>query len=201
MMGFYWFTRMSAKIVNMRGAAVYPVTFHDGKLLFLLGEEDSYDDSYTEYRKVGAFGGRTNPGESFDDCAAREAFEELNGLYNTLDGWKREFTGHNCVGTVEYEESKAFVVYVPYDPMISRHFAGTRDILHALREHLGISRRDFTKTGYAEKYQIKWYTVAEIEEMRRTSKMRNATKKTFNGMDIGAVEVAVSKLDKLISAK
>lgn len=185
----------------MRGAAVYPVSWHDGKLLFLLGEEDSYDDSYVEYRKVGAFGGKTNPGETFDDCAAREAFEELNGLYNTLDGWKREFASQHCVGAVEYEESKAYIVYVPYDPIVSKHFAGTRDLLHSLREHLGITRRDFTKTGYAEKYQIKWYTVEEINELRKTNKMRNATKKTFAGMDISAVETEVSKLDKLISTK
>jgi len=181
---------------RMRGAAVYPVSLQDDKLVFLLGEEDSYADSYSEYRKVAAFGGRTNIGESLEDCASREAFEELNGLYYTIDEWKSEFKNKNCVGVVEYDDSKAYIVYVPYDKLITQHFNGTRALLHALRNHLKISRKDFTKTGYAEKHNVRWYTLEEIQKLRESDNMRFATKKTFNNMNLTLIEANLKLITK-----
>ena len=163
----------------MRGAAVYPIAFYQDKLMFLLGEEDSYCSSYTEYSKIAAFGGRAHTDETIENCAAREAFEELNGLYYTPDEWLDQFNSSNLYKVIVFDQSKAFFVVVPYDEMISKHFNGTRQLLKTLREKTGVSHKDMMKHGFAEKLNIRWYTEDDIARLLTTTQLRDITKKTL----------------------
>lgn len=177
--------------MTRRGSAIYPITIFNNEVLFLLGREDSYESSYSEYGKIAAFGGRADAGESLQQCAAREAFEELNGLYYTKNQWLDQIDSVNKICTVEYDESTAYFIKVPYDPLISQHFSGTRALLSNLREKMSISAISMIKAGFAEKMDVRWYTINEIKDLMKTPILRKPTKNTFNLIDFNKISELV----------
>jgi hypothetical protein len=59
------------------GAGILPTTIHNGKLYFLFGKENKFEDSAPGFSD---FGGGTDNNESYFETAVREAGEELTGF-------------------------------------------------------------------------------------------------------------------------
>ena len=62
------------------GGGILPTCIHNGKLYFLFGKENQYEDSAPGFSD---FGGGTDKNESFLQTAIREGGEELTGFLGT----------------------------------------------------------------------------------------------------------------------
>ena len=134
------------------GAGVLPVALVQGKLYFLFGEE------FDEHKWID-FGGGSKPGESLLQNAVREGCEELNGFFGSANEFKQLIKTHLLM-KLALETYTTFLVQVPYDPNLPFYFNNHHKFIKTHLPHL------VGKNGLFEKRQIKWMTLAEIEQKR-----------------------------------
>jgi 8-oxo-dGTP pyrophosphatase MutT (NUDIX family) len=134
------------------GAGVLPVALVQGQLYFLFGEE------FDEHKWID-FGGGANPGESLLQNAVREGCEELNGFFGSANEFKQLIKTHLLM-KLALETYTTFLVQVPYDPNLPFYFNNHHKFIKTHLPHL------VGKNGLFEKRQIKWMTLADIEEKR-----------------------------------
>ena len=134
------------------GAGVLPVALVQGKLYFLFGE--AFDEN-----KWIDFGGGSKPGESLLQNAVREGCEELNGFFGSANEFKQLIKTHLLM-KLALETYTTFLVQVPYDPNLPFYFNNHHKFIKTHLPHL------VGKNGLFEKRQIKWMTLAEIEQKR-----------------------------------
>jgi len=139
------------------GAGVLPVAIHQGQLCFLFGEE-------ADEHKWIDFGGGTKAGESPLQTAIREGCEELNGFFGSCNEFKQLLKNNlrmklhlESTGTTTYT---SFLVQVAYDPNLPFYFNNHHKFIKSHLPHL------ISKNGLFEKRQIKWMTLADIQEKR-----------------------------------
>jgi len=134
------------------GAGVLPVAIHQGELYFLFGEE-------ADEHKWIDFGGGGKPGESILQNAIREGCEELNGFFGSANEFK-QLIKTNLIMKLNLETYTTFLVQVPYDPNLPFYFNNHHKFIKTHLPHL------ISKNGLFEKRQIKWMTLAEMQEKR-----------------------------------
>jgi hypothetical protein len=134
------------------GAGVLPVALAQGQLYFLFGEE------FDEHKWID-FGGGSQPGESLLQNAVREGCEELNGFFGSANEFKQLIKTHLLM-KLALETYTTFLVQVPYDPNLPFYFNNHHKFIKTHLPHL------VGKNGLFEKRQIKWMTLAEIEQKR-----------------------------------
>ena len=134
------------------GAGVLPVALYQGQLFFLFGEE------FDEHKWID-FGGGAKSGEGPLQNAVREGCEELNGFFGTANEFK-QLIKTNLLIKLHLETYTSFLVEVPYDPNLPFYFNNHHKFIKAHLPHL------VGKNGLFEKRQIKWMTLADIEQKR-----------------------------------
>jgi hypothetical protein len=134
------------------GAGVLPVALSQGQLYFLFGEE------FDEHKWID-FGGGAKPGEGLLQNAVREGCEELNGFFGSANEFK-QLIKTQLLMKLALETYTTFLVQVPYDPNLPFYFNNHHRFIKTHLPHL------VGKNGLFEKRQIKWMTLAEIEQKR-----------------------------------
>jgi len=134
------------------GAGVLPIAIHQGQLFFLFGEE------FDEHKWID-FGGGSKKGESTLQNAVREGCEELNGFFGSANEFK-QLIKTNLLLKLNLETYTTFIVQVAYDPNLPFYFNNHHKFIKAHLPHL------VGKNGLFEKRQIKWMTLADIQEKR-----------------------------------
>ena len=92
------------------GAGILPTTIHNGKLYFLFGKENKYEDSAPGFSD---FGGGTDNDESFFETAIRESGEELTGFLGDDNDIKKLLKRHGTYN-IDYKtgEHKTYRMHI-----------------------------------------------------------------------------------------
>ena len=134
------------------GAGVLPVSFYEGQLYFLFGEE------FDEHKWID-FGGGEKRGETTLQNAIREGCEELNGFFGSENEFKH-LIKNNLIIKLSLETYTTFIVEVPYDPNLPFYFNNHHKFIKSHLPHL------VGKNGLFEKRQIKWFTLTDMNQQR-----------------------------------
>lgn len=126
-------------------AGILPVTWHDGELLFLVGQ-DVRDRSWSD------FGGKSERVDRNDplNTACREFYEETYGCVVDLRALRSRLCASNCLPlrgrTQNGHPYWMFVVEVPYQPHLRNAFAKALAFLR----HKNLCKL------YVEKTDVRW---------------------------------------------
>jgi 8-oxo-dGTP pyrophosphatase MutT (NUDIX family) len=145
------------------GAGILPTTIHKGKLYFLFGKENKYEDSAPGFSD---FGGGTDNSESYLDTAIREAGEELTGFLGN-DEEVRKMLTVNGTYNIDYQAKDGHRLYrmhifpFEYNHWLPLYYNNNQRFL---QKHL--PEEVFKTTKIFEKAEIRWICVDELKKMR-----------------------------------
>ena len=137
------------------GGGILPITINRGNILVLMGQERS--------SKLWCdFGGRPNPGESFEDTALREGEEETNGFLGR-GKYLKDLVNNNLVASIENgDRYVSYVFKIKYDNKLPHYFNNNNSFLEQkLKKVMAESFK--THNGLFEKSRMKWFTIDEIQ--------------------------------------
>jgi 8-oxo-dGTP pyrophosphatase MutT (NUDIX family) len=144
------------------GAGILPTTIHNGKLYFLFGKENKYEDSAPGFSD---FGGGTDNNEKFLDTAIREAGEELTGFLGNDSDIRRMLS--RC-GTYDIDlNNKGHKLYrmhifpFEYNEWLPFYYNNNQRFLQKRLDPEVIK-----KSKIFEKAEIRWICVDELKKMR-----------------------------------
>jgi 8-oxo-dGTP pyrophosphatase MutT (NUDIX family) len=145
------------------GAGILPTTIHNGKLYFLFGKENKFEDSAPGFSD---FGGGTDNNESYFETAVREAGEELTGfLGNDKDIRKmlNMFGTYNIDYTVNtgHKTYRMHIFPFEYNHWLPYYYNNNQRFL---QKHL--PETVFKTTKIFEKAEIRWICIDELKKMR-----------------------------------
>jgi len=146
------------------GAGILPTTIHNGKLLFLFGKENKYEDSAPGFSD---FGGGTDNNESFFETAIREAGEELTGfLGNDTDIRKllKKHGTYNIDYKTKASSHKPYRMHIfpyEYNPWLTHYYNNNQQFLQK-----NLPPDVIKTTKIFEKEEIRWISVDDLKKMR-----------------------------------
>jgi 8-oxo-dGTP pyrophosphatase MutT (NUDIX family) len=156
------------------GAGILPITIcSDGKIYFLFGKENKYEDSASGWSD---FGGGTDNKETFLQTACREGSEELTGFLGSSNDIAAmlktngdAYTKGCGAYTIDYaDKSEKYGTYrthifpLTYDPMLPHYYNNNQRFL---QKHL--SPEIIKSTKIFEKAEIRWICIDELKKMRK----------------------------------
>ena len=145
------------------GAGILPSCIYNGKLYFLFGKENKYEDSAPGFSD---FGGGTDNNESYLDTAVREAGEELTGFLGN-DVEIRKMLTINGTYNIDYQAKGGHRLYrmhifpFEYNHWLPLYYNNNQRFL---QKHL--PEEVFKTTKIFEKAEIKWICIDELKKMR-----------------------------------
>jgi len=146
------------------GAGIVPVSLKDGKLFFLFGKENKYNDT----QGYADFGGGKEKNETNYQTAIREGSEELMGFIGNKNKIKKYLrSGKLSIVENNYE---MFLFYYPYDEKLPFYFNNAISYLEGFLPESEIKAR-----ACFEKSFIKWMTIEDLKKER--SKFRHFLKR------------------------
>jgi hypothetical protein len=145
------------------GAGILPTTIYNGKLYFLFGKENKYEDTAPGFSD---FGGGTDNSESYIQTAIREGGEELTGFLGTDKEIKKLLT--KC-GTynIDYKSPTYHSAYrthlfpMKYDDRLPFYYNNNQRFLQKR-----LDPKIIKKTKIFEKAEIRWICVNDLMKMR-----------------------------------
>lgn len=146
------------------GAGVLPATILNGKVHFLFGKENQYEDSAHGFSD---FGGGTDNRESFLETAVREAGEEFTGFLGSDEEVRQLLRSHGTVDIDYKSDNPKFSTYrmhifpYPYNPFLTQYYNNNQRFL---QKHLDPAV--IKKTKIFEKAEIKWVCIDDLQRMR-----------------------------------
>ena len=144
--------------VMYMGAGILPTTIHKGKLWFLFGKENQFEQSAPGFSD---FGGGNDNSESQFETAIREGGEELTGFLGTDDQLRKALKRS---GTFNIDGSGSYRTHIfpmEYDPHLVKYYNNNQQFL---QKHLD---PDVIKTAKIfEKAEIQWVSFDELKRMR-----------------------------------
>jgi len=145
----------------MPGSSILPVAFHNNKLYFLFGKENSLEESAPGFSD---FGGGIEKGETPFDTAIREGSEELTGFLGTPSQIKKHID--KMGGTYAFTHTNAknssqnytvHVVKYHYDPVLPMYYNNNHRFLWDR-----MNRKFLKSTKLFEKIEIEWFCEDEL---------------------------------------
>lgn len=147
------------------GAGILPSCIHNGKLYFLFGKENKYNDT----PGWSDFGGGTDKTESYLETAIREGTEELTGFLGTKKELGDRLRKGNYSLDILYPGNKKgyrmHIFHYPYDDKLPLYYNNNQKFLQKR-----LNPEIIKKTKIFEKGEIKWVSIDELPSMK--SKMR-----------------------------
>ena len=144
------------------GAGILPVAKHNGKNLFLLGQEN-FDKKWSD------FGGSPSPkSEPVFQTAIREGYEETDGFFGSKSDLKI-LVENNFITKLSNKDNTyhSFLFKMKYDENLPTYF----------NNHHKFIKTNFSdkvdKNGFFEKSKMKWYTVTDLKDGLEKSKFRH----------------------------
>jgi hypothetical protein len=147
----------------MPGSSILPVAFHNNKLYFLFGKENSMEKSAPGFSD---FGGGIETGETPFETAVREGSEELTGFLGSpsqikahikKSGGTYAFTHTNAVNSAQ--NYTVHIVCYPYDANLPEHYNNNHRFLWDR-----MNRKMLSSTKLFEKIEIEWFCETELRE-------------------------------------
>jgi hypothetical protein len=146
----------------MTGSSVLPVTIHRGKLLFLFGKENEFEDSAKGFSD---FGGGVEKGENIKETALREGGEELTGFLGDNLRLKDHINKNGGTMKLSVNDYHVHIFYLEYDPKLPNYYNWNHQFLWKR-----MNKKMLSKTRLFEKIEIQWFTVpmmkARMKEFR-----------------------------------
>ena len=147
------------------GAGILPITrCSDGKIYFLFGKENKYEDSASGWSD---FGGGTDNNETFFQTACREGSEELTGFLGSSSDIAHLLK--RGIKTIDYTEPsgkhgtyRTHLVPIKYDPMLPYYYNNNQRFL---QKHL--DPKIIQSTKIFEKAEIRWICIDHLKKMRK----------------------------------
>ena len=147
------------------GAGILPITrCSDGKIYFLFGKENKYEDSASGWSD---FGGGTDNNETFFQTACREGSEELTGFLGSSSDIAHLLK--RGIMTIDYTEPsgkhgtyRTHLVPIKYDPMLPYYYNNNQRFL---QKHL--DPKIIQSTKIFEKAEIRWISIDHLKKMRK----------------------------------
>ena len=112
------------------GAGILPTTIHNGKLYFLFGKENKFEDSAPGFSD---FGGGTDYSETYLETAVREGAEELTGFLGNPKDIKK-LLKKNGTYNIDYNTNghklyRMHIFPMNYDPMLAFYYNNNQRFL------------------------------------------------------------------------
>ena len=144
------------------GAGILPTTIHNGKLFFLFGKENRFEDSAPGFSD---FGGGTDDNETYMQTAVREAGEELTGFLGS-DKDVKQMLKKNGTYNIDYKTGghhnyRMHIFPFEYDESLVHYYNNNARFLQKRLDPEVIK-----KTKIFEKVEIRWICVDDIMKMR-----------------------------------
>jgi 8-oxo-dGTP pyrophosphatase MutT (NUDIX family) len=147
------------------GAGILPTTIHNGKLYFLFGKENEFEDSADGFSD---FGGGTDNEESYLETAIREGCEELTGFLGSEQDVRRMLKRSGTY-TIDYHSPdpkfprpyRVHIFPILYDEKLPFYYNNNQRFL---QKRLDPKVRKESKIF--EKAEIRWVCVDELKRMR-----------------------------------
>jgi len=144
------------------GAGILPTTIHNGKLFFLFGKENRFEDSAPGFSD---FGGGTDDKETYMETAVREAGEEMTGFLGSDKDVKQMLKKHGTYNidyeTGGYSNYRMHIFPFAYDESLVHYYNNNARFLQKRLDPEVIK-----KTKIFEKAEIRWICVDDIVKMR-----------------------------------
>jgi 8-oxo-dGTP pyrophosphatase MutT (NUDIX family) len=143
------------------GAGILPTTIHQGKLYFLFGKENQYEDFAKGFSD---FGGGTDNKESFLETAIREGGEELTGFLGSDVDLKKMLK--KGVYTLDYKSEthstyRTHIFAYPYDPYLEKYYNNNQRFLQKR-----LDPKVYQHSKLFEKAEIRWFCIDELFKKR-----------------------------------
>lgn len=146
----------------MTGSSVLPVTIYKGKLYFLFGLENEFEDSAKGFSD---FGGGVENGENIQQTALREGGEELTGFLGDGNRLGEHMKKNGGSLHLTFNDYHIHVFYLKYDPNLPKYYNWNHAFLWKR-----MNKKMLSKTKLFEKIEIQWFSVntmnARIKEFR-----------------------------------
>lgn len=159
--------KQSNFLPEITGTGIIPYTFHNNRILFLLGREARYTD-WEDGHKWAEFGGHRDKNESIWDATIREGYEEMMGLY-TREFINQKIKVNHILTTYD---SYAFLIKVPYNN-ICNHFKLFYQYMVTQYPN-SFFVKSVKEKGTFEKDDINWFSYDEIDELSKKGILRRA---------------------------
>lgn len=146
------------------GAGILPTTIYKGKLYFLFGKENKYEDSAPGFSD---FGGGTDNNETYLETAIREGGEELTGFLGSDKDVKKLLT-KNGTYTIDYKSENSSSIYrthifpIVYDEMLPFYYNNNQRFLQKR-----LDPEIIKSTKIFEKAEIRWVCVDDLMKIRK----------------------------------
>jgi hypothetical protein len=156
--------------VDSMGAGILPTTIHDGKLYFLFGKENEFEDSAEGFSD---FGGGTDNQESYLETAIREGCEELTGFLGSEKDVRR-LLKRSGIYSVDYVSPdpkfpnpyRVHIFPINYDEKLPFYYNNNQRFLQKR-----LDRKVRKESKIFEKEEIRWVCVDDLIRMK--SKFRS----------------------------
>jgi len=141
----------------MVAGSILPVTIHNGKLYFLFGKENKFEDSA---RGWSDFGGGCEGTESPYETAMREGGEELTGFLGDGKSIKK-LIKRNGLYKIEHNDYHVHIFHLPYDENLPKYYNQNHEFLWKR-----MNNKMLSESRLFEKVQIEWFSEGELKSKR-----------------------------------
>lgn len=144
------------------GAGILPTALYKGKLYFLFGKENKYEDSAPGFSD---FGGGTDNSESYMQTAIREAGEELTGFLGSDKDIKKMLQKHGTYN-IDYQSGshstyRMHIFPMDFDMLLPFYYNNNQRFLQKR-----LDPKIIQQSKIFEKEEIRWVCVDDLTKMR-----------------------------------
>lgn len=145
-----------------KGSGILPYAKHEGKLYFLLGQEDSWEPEWSERDLWCEFAGKIERGESPYICGIREGYEETMGIFGSIEELKMKL---NPRDVIIINKCGYLPLKIEFDQNLPILFERFRNYsLEYLNKHSNHNKRRILMSGRYEKKAIAWFDTNEMDK-------------------------------------
>ena len=145
------------------GAGILPATIHNGKLCFLFGKENKYEDSA---RGFSDFGGGTDNKETFYQTALREGVEESTGFLGSekdINKMLKKYGTYN----IDYDSNshstyRMHIFPMEYNPWLTHYYNNNQRFLQKR-----LDGKIIKNSKIFEKEEIKWICIDQLKKNKK----------------------------------
>lgn len=144
------------------GAGILPTSLYKGKIYFLFGKENKYEDSAPGFSD---FGGGTDNSESYIQTAIREAGEELTGFLGSDKDIKEMLQKYGTYN-IDYKSGthstyRMHIFPMEYDHLLPFYYNNNQRFLQKR-----LDPKIIKNSKIFEKEEIRWVCIDDLKKMR-----------------------------------
>jgi len=150
--------------LNIRmGAGILPASIQNGKLCFLFGKENKYEDSA---RGFSDFGGGTDNNETFFETALREGVEESTGFLGSEKDIKAMLNKYGTYNIDYHSNShstyRMHIFPMEYNPWLAYYYNNNQRFLQKR-----LDPKVIKNSKIFEKEEIRWICIDQLAKMKK----------------------------------